>query len=249
MQLLVSVRSAREVGCALAGGADIIDAKEPDRGSLGPVSAHTLAGILARVPSSRGFSVALGDLTTDADVEAAITALDLPARPAPTFLKLGFAGATSPESICLLLTSAVRLAAELPAAPLIVAVAYADARQAETVSAELVCRSAQQAGAAGVLIDTYSKGGLGLLEWLSPPALAAWVADVRRAGLLAAVAGGLALADLDAIEVAAPDVVDFRGAACVRGRSGQVSEARVAGLRRHLDRRPWPRPAGAWQNA
>ena len=50
MQLLVSVRSAAEVGPALSGGADIIDAKEPDRGSLGAVSPATLAEILARVP-------------------------------------------------------------------------------------------------------------------------------------------------------------------------------------------------------
>ena len=35
MRLLVSVRSAEEVSAALAGGADIIDAKEPERGSLG----------------------------------------------------------------------------------------------------------------------------------------------------------------------------------------------------------------------
>ena len=35
MRLLVSVRSAAEVRPALAGGADIIDAKEPSLGSLG----------------------------------------------------------------------------------------------------------------------------------------------------------------------------------------------------------------------
>ena len=43
MRLLVSVRSADEVAAAMAGGADIIDAKEPARGSLGAVDAATLA--------------------------------------------------------------------------------------------------------------------------------------------------------------------------------------------------------------
>src|SRR4051812_47948913 len=42
MELLVSVRSAKEVEAALAGGADIIDAKEPSRGSLGAVSPKVL---------------------------------------------------------------------------------------------------------------------------------------------------------------------------------------------------------------
>ena len=32
MRLLVSVRSAAEAAAAVAGGADIVDAKEPDRG-------------------------------------------------------------------------------------------------------------------------------------------------------------------------------------------------------------------------
>ena len=44
MRLLVSVRSAAEVGPALAGGADIIDAKEPGRGSLGAGDRPTVLG-------------------------------------------------------------------------------------------------------------------------------------------------------------------------------------------------------------
>ena len=35
-RLLVSVRSAEEAEIALAGGADVIDVKEPRRGALGP---------------------------------------------------------------------------------------------------------------------------------------------------------------------------------------------------------------------
>ena len=50
MRLLVSVRSAEEVAAALAGGADIIDAKEPARGSLGAVTATVLSAIAARTP-------------------------------------------------------------------------------------------------------------------------------------------------------------------------------------------------------
>ena len=45
MRLLVSVRSAAEVAAALAGGADIIDAKEPSRGGLGAVDPEDLEAI------------------------------------------------------------------------------------------------------------------------------------------------------------------------------------------------------------
>ena len=38
MRLLVSVRSAAEVGAAPGGRRQIIDAKEPSLGALGPVS-------------------------------------------------------------------------------------------------------------------------------------------------------------------------------------------------------------------
>jgi uncharacterized protein (UPF0264 family) len=234
MQLLVSVRSAAEVPAALMGGADIIDAKEPSRGSLGPVSPATLAEILAQVPDSHAFSVALGDVAAAGEVSDLLGSLDLPSRQAPTFLKLGFAGVTSPEVVRGLLSAAVHFVADRPSPPLVVAVAYADAGRAGTLSPELVCRCAHEAGASGVLVDTYIKDGAGLLQWLTPPELLAWVASVRRAGLLSAVAGGLGEDDVSLLGVASPDVIGFRGAACDGGRSGDLSARRVAGLRRQL---------------
>jgi len=47
----VSVRSAGEVAAAVAGGADIVDAKEPTAGSLGPVSGRVLREIARCVPA------------------------------------------------------------------------------------------------------------------------------------------------------------------------------------------------------
>src|SRR5690349_2021023 len=64
MRLLVSVRSAQEVEAAVEGGAEIIDAKEPMRGSLGAVDAAELARIADAVPDGMPFSMALGDLAT-----------------------------------------------------------------------------------------------------------------------------------------------------------------------------------------
>ncbi|MDQ3224563.1 MAG: (5-formylfuran-3-yl)methyl phosphate synthase [Gemmatimonadota bacterium] len=234
MQLLVSVRSAAEVDLALAGGADIIDAKEPDRGSLGPVSAIRLAEILMRVPSSRTFSVALGDVALDTEVVAAITSLGLPSRPAPTFLKLGFAGVRSPDIVKGLLSTAIEVAAERRLAPLIVAVAYADADRAGALPPEAICRLAEQAGVAGVLLDTCVKDGAGLLRWLDPAGLTRWIMDARGAGLLTAVAGALGLDDVESIRQADPDILGVRGAVCVGGRRGQISTKRVRELRRLL---------------
>ena len=172
MQLLVSVRSVLEVAPALGGGADIIDAKEPDRGSLGPVSPATLAEILALIPAGYPVSIALGDLASPGEAVAAIAALELPARPAPTYLKLGFAGVRSPEMITRILASAGAAVADKGSSARVVAVAYADAVRAGTLAPDVIVAHARTAGAAGVLLDTHMKDGIGLLGWFSPSALA-----------------------------------------------------------------------------
>ncbi|HEV8177036.1 MAG TPA: (5-formylfuran-3-yl)methyl phosphate synthase [Gemmatimonadales bacterium] len=235
MQLLVSVRSAVEVAPALDGGADIIDAKEPGRGSLGPVPPATLAEIAALVPPERPLSIALGDLASSGEAVAAIAALELPARPAPTYLKLGFAGVRSPEMITRILASAVAAVSEKASAARVVAVAYADADRASTVGPDVILDLAGDARAAGVLLDTHTKDGIGLLGWLSPSALAGWVALARRRGLLTALAGTLTLESLESVHAAGADIVGVRGAACEGGREGRVEASRVRELRQRLD--------------
>jgi (5-formylfuran-3-yl)methyl phosphate synthase len=235
LQLLVSVRSADEVGPALAGGADIIDAKEPDRGSLGAVDRAVLSRILQRVPDDRGVSIALGDVTRPEEVRAAVHGLNLPQRTSPTYLKLGFAGVQSPDQIELLIEHAVSVTSEMVASPRIVAVAYADSERAGMVPPALIPSLAEAAGAAAVLLDTQGKDGRGLLEWLPAGALVDWVAHARQAGLLAALAGSLRPHDLGLVWRAQPDVVGIRGAACTGGRQGQVSEDRVRRFRVALE--------------
>jgi uncharacterized protein (UPF0264 family) len=235
LQLLVSVRSADEVGPALAGGADIIDAKDPDRGSLGAVDRDVLSRILQRVPDDRGVSVALGDVTRPEEVSAAVHGIELPQRTSPTYLKLGFAGVRSPDQIGLLIEHAVSITSGMSASPRIVAVAYADPERAGTVPPALIPPLAEAAGAAGVLLDTHGKDGRGLLKWLPSGALGDWVALAQQAGLLAALAGSLRPSDLALVWRAQPDVVGVRGAACSGGRQGRVSEERVRRFRLALE--------------
>lgn len=61
MRLLVSVADAADASAAIEGGADIIDAKDPSRGPLGPVNLATLGAIIATVAGRRPVSVAEGD--------------------------------------------------------------------------------------------------------------------------------------------------------------------------------------------
>lgn len=235
MQLLVSVRSAAEVGPALSGGADIIDAKEPNRGPLGPVSPATLAEILTLLPPDCPFSIALGDLAKPEDAATAVASIALPVRAAPTYLKLGFAGVHSPELVTRILATAVATLVDKGSPALVVAVAYADAVRAGTLTPDLIVDLAHGAGASGVLLDTHTKDGIGLLRWITPRALAAWVAGARREGLLTAVAGSLTPDSIDTVLAAGADVVGVRGAACQGGRQGQVRVSLVWALRQRLD--------------
>jgi uncharacterized protein (UPF0264 family) len=237
MPLLVSVRSAEEVAEALAGGADIIDAKEPARGSLGAVDREVLRAIAGCTPRSVPLSVALGDGATEEEVRCAVGAARVPERSGPVYLKLGFAGTASAERVVSLLRAAVETAAASTPVPAIVGVAYADHRAAGTLSAEDLLRATAASGAGGLLVDTCRKDGRGLLDHLPLERLSVLAQRARAAGLLFAVAGSL---DPAAISRVAPvaDIVGVRGAACQGGRAGTVSAERVASCGAALFARP-----------
>jgi uncharacterized protein (UPF0264 family) len=234
MRLLISVRSEAEVAAALSGGADIIDAKEPNNGPLGAVTGSVLAGIMRRVPPEVELSVALGDVLGTPHVVESISRLPLVQRRSATYLKLGFAGIRSTTRARRVLQAAVSAARQSPLRPQVIAVAYGDWDSVDSPPPGALAAAASSAGAAGLLVDTYSKDGRALLEQIAPGCLALLIQEIRTAGLSSAVAGGLALDDLPHLREVAPDIVGFRGAACDGGRSGRVAEDRVRLLRRAL---------------
>jgi uncharacterized protein (UPF0264 family) len=240
MQLLVSVRSAAEAKVAGASGADIVDSKEPEAGPLGAVSPTVLAAILRALPDALPLGIALGDLGTIADLATALDRIPLGERAGPVFLKLGFSGVAKRDGVAALLRLAVRRAGEMGPSVMVVAAAYADHQRARSPARGEVLAAARSAGAAGVLLDTWSKDGRSLLHYVGDDELRRWVARVRGAGLLAAVAGSLGADSIPAVLAAEPDIVGVRGAACRGGRTGTLDPARVRHLRGALDQRSVP---------
>jgi uncharacterized protein (UPF0264 family) len=226
MRLLVSVRNASEAAAAVAGGADIVDAKEPFNGPLGPVSPAVLAAIASAVGDEKPVSAALGDIGRD-DIASGLHAVTH-ARAA--FAKIGFAGMRGRLALAadLLASAAVSSPREL------VLVAYADYEKADAPSPDDVIALANCAGATGVLIDTCDKRGPGLTTLMAPASLRTFVARARSTGGMVAVAGSLTVADLDRVHDAGADIAGVRGAACDGGRGGIVTAARVRALRRAL---------------
>jgi hypothetical protein len=228
MRLLVSVLSGYEADAALAGGADIIDGKNPASGPLGAVSIPVLLDICRVMPAAHLVTAALGDAEDEATIEGMARAY---AGTGTGLVKVGFARTSSLERAVSLLSAAVRGAAASSADRCgVVAVAYADAQVVGSLDPDALTEAAVRAGATGVLLDTADKRGPGLRELVSQPELSAWIASAHEAGLLVAVAGRLQAGDLRFVRDSGADIAGVRGAACEGGRTGRVTTERVRAL-------------------
>jgi uncharacterized protein (UPF0264 family) len=225
MRLLISVASTAEASAALAGGADVIDAKDPRSGPLGPVRPQLLQSIHAVVAGARPVTAALGDAEEEAAIEHAARTY---AAAGAALVKMGFRGLTDVRRVASLVKAAVQGAGCNGAG--VVAVAYADGEDRSSIAPPALVETAALAGAGGLLIDTASKDGPGLRALVSPDALAAIVGDAHRAGLLVALAGRLSADDLRFVRDCGADIAGVRGAACEGGRTGRVTAERVRAL-------------------
>jgi len=226
--LLVSVRSADEAAAAVAGGAAIIDVKEPTRGPLGaaePDVAAAVAGVVGSVP----WTLACGELAVGADQVAGhvrrVLAADGPRRSAPLAAKAGPAGLGTGWR-----PAFDRLVAGLPAGIAAVAVAYADHRWADAAAPAEILRAAADAGATTALVDTFDKAGPGVVSLVGLPEIGSWQRLAESRGVRLAVAGRLTVGEAAAVARLGVWVVGVRSAACGGVRTGRVEAGRVKHL-------------------
>ncbi len=227
MRLLVSVANAAEASAALAGGADLIDAKDPATGMLTPVAADVFGEIHASVAGARPVTAAIGNALDEGAIEEAARVFGLAGA---RYVKVGFAGIGTAERVGVLTKAAVRGARAAGSGGRtceVVAVAYADADRTLGLAPFALVAAAAQAGAAGMLLDTADKTGPALRSLLDANALGLFVSSVHETGLFVALAGRLSAGDLPAIRDAGADIAGVRGAACDGGRTGPVSAEKV----------------------
>ena len=242
-RLLVSVRDPAEARAALLGGADVLDAKDPSAGPLGPCPTAVLRAIAAErdalaARDAHGgarrapLSAALGDaieLRGDPGRLASVAAgcgLD--------YLKIGLGGVADEDGAVALLRAVFAAAVARAPGIRVIAASYADAAEGEALSIRSLPRVAERAGISGCLIDTARKDGRSLLDHLPPAALSAHVAECRRRGLLCALSGSLSADHLPLLASIAPDFIGVRGALCSTGRTGRLDPARLSVLRAAL---------------
>ncbi len=223
MRLLVSVVSAREARRALAGGADIIDVKDPSQGPLGAPSPRVLSEVVAQVGGAVPVSVALGDLPNLPHTAA------LAARGAvlsgADYVKVGLRGVQGIDDAVALMRAVADAVGPQTA---VIAAAYADAAALDppALAPAWLPDVVDRSGIAGALVDTFVKDGRGLYSWLSSSEVVDLVARTRSAGGSFAVAGQLTLGELHRVEA---DVVGVRSAVCRGGdRAAELATELVA---------------------
>jgi uncharacterized protein (UPF0264 family) len=223
--LLISVREPSEVAAALAGGATIIDVKDPAAGSLGAAAPAT-AGAVARAVAGRvPWTIAAGEVAaaTADEIRRWLDAVAVAAGGPPAAVKFGLAGMAG---------GAWREAwaaalAAVPRESVRVAAAYADWRRAGAPHPLDVVAAGADLGCGVWLVDTADKSAAGLLDVCATDELVSWIEAARAAGMRVAVAGKIGLGQIPQVRRAGADVVALRSAVCSNGRSGAVDSALV----------------------
>lgn len=218
--LLVSVRSAEEATAAVEAGADLIDVKEPSKGALGPAESEVVSAVIAAVDGKVPVSAALGEWSPNSLTEA-VWHLELPLQ----YIKWGLAGYTATPGWGEDLLDTRR---QVPARIDVVAVAYADWQKAKSVPPAEVVKFAKRYRYRACLIDTYTKDGKTLLNYLKPDALAELVTSLKASNIKVALGGSLGIDQLKHLKGIAPDWFAVRGSVCVGGkRDGSLDPGRI----------------------
>ncbi|MFM8413641.1 MAG: (5-formylfuran-3-yl)methyl phosphate synthase [Planctomycetota bacterium] len=221
--LLVSVREVGEAAAAIAGGAVIVDVKDPARGPLGRADAAVAAAVISAVAGRAPVTLACGELAAGVDgvLEHLAGVLDRlpPSAAVPTAIKAGPAGL----SLAAWRDAFARLARHLPRGIEPVAVAYADCEAASAPRPEELLAEAARLGVTTILIDTCDKQGPGLFAAVGRGTIADWIALAAEQGVTLALAGRLTAADVAAAFALGADICGVRTAACDGGRLGRVA--------------------------
>ncbi|WP_342643576.1 (5-formylfuran-3-yl)methyl phosphate synthase [Rhodoligotrophos ferricapiens] len=214
--MLASVTNAHEAETAIAGGADVIDLKDPAKGALGALPLATVQGVVQAVSGRVPTSAVVGDLPLEAAVlRDAVQAMS---ATGVDFVKVGLLGANNGSELDACLAALAPCAAHVK----LVAVAFAD----QGFPADLAGRLAANRFT-GVMLDTADKGAGRLLERMSIRALRDFVERGRAVGLLTGLAGALEAPDIPRLLPLKPDVLGFRTALCRHGDRTAGIEERV----------------------
>jgi uncharacterized protein (UPF0264 family) len=227
--LLVSVRTVEEARAAVAGGAAIVDVKEPSRGSLGMAPSGIWQRVRGVVPPTIKVSVALGELVEW--LGSGRTAIPEGDWNGIELRKIGLAGAGPAwrDEWGQLRSQFAGVSAKVHNdRPDWVAVAYLDWEAAQAPDPASIIDAAARIGECpGILFDTWDKSSRVAFD----EKVKRWIEQAKEAGRFVAMAGSLDEATIRQLRPLRPDIFAVRGAACHGGdRNAPIDPERVARL-------------------
>ena len=230
MKLLISPLNEKEASEAIAGGADIIDVKNPQEGPLGANFPWVIRRIREITPKNISVSCTLGEAP---NLPGSISLAALGAASLGVdYVKVGLYGIKTPQEAVFLLQNVNKAAKECNPKIKVVAAGYADAERIGALDPLLIPEIASLAQVDLAMIDTAVKDGKNLFNFLAVKQLEKFVDEAHKLGLEAALAGSLRKQDLPMVYGLGADVAGLRGAACTNSDrvSGQITRKLVQEL-------------------
>jgi uncharacterized protein (UPF0264 family) len=233
MILMVSVQNLEEALQALKGGADIVDVKNLQEARVGSAHPHIVRDVRNAIPMDKHASVTLGVVPNQIGTVAmaVYTAGVLDA----TSVKVGFMDteyAVAEETL-----NSCREVLDGFNTKLIGCI-FADNDLYGGLEPHLMNKLAKDTKCDGWLLDTLTKDGRNLFDFIREEELKEMVMEGKEAGMSTALSGHLALKDLDELARINPDIVGVRGAACTNSdREARVDWEAVAEFKRQVDMR------------
>ena len=230
MKLLISPTDETEAAEAIAGGANIVDVKNPREGALGASFPWVIRRVKEIAPTNVEVSCTIGDPSSLLGA-ATLTALGA-ATTGVDYIKVGLRGVKTKEDAVYMMRNISRAAKECKPTLKVVVVGYADAHKVGSVNPMLVPQIAGEAELDVAMLDTAVKNGSNLFASLSPSQLSNFVESSHDYGLKVAVAGSLSAQDLQGVYSSGADIVGLRGAACTGGDrvNGRIRREKVQEL-------------------
>jgi (5-formylfuran-3-yl)methyl phosphate synthase len=215
---------------AIAGGANIIDVKNPKEGTLGANYPWVIKRIKEVTPKTLEVSCTLGEVgNLPGSVSlAALGAVSL----GVDYIKVGLYGIKTPKEAIFLLQNVSRAAKECNPNIKIAVVGYADAEKIGAIDPLLIPEIANKAQVDVAMLDTSTKDGKNLFNYLSTEQLKKFIDLAHGFGLKTALAGSLRKQDLSIVYSLGTDIAGLRGAACTNSNrvTGKITRKLVSEL-------------------
>jgi uncharacterized protein (UPF0264 family) len=215
---------------AIAGGADIIDVKNPKEGTLGANYPWIIKRIKEVTPKTLEVSCTIGEV---GNLPGSVSLAALGAASLHVdYIKVGLYGIKTLKEAIFLLQNVSRAAKECNPKIKIAVAGYADANKIGTIDPLLIPEIANKAQVEVAMLDTSTKDGKNLFDYLTIEQLKRFVELSHGFGLITALAGSLRKHDLPVVYGLGSDIAGLRGAACTNSNrvKGQITRKLVSEL-------------------